>query len=138
MTKTEVLDYNKQCADIIGWLKQYNGQDFIEINSNKLIEWLPSNIYNRTMTGKYQFDLELCKFHSDWNWIMKVIEKIKETITKWDHIYTMSPEEQKVDYQLFKEDDIANRIEHLTMYADKETVVQAIAQFLIWYEQNKL
>ena len=32
---------------------------------------------------------------------------------------------------------IINRIEHLTMYADKEAVIEAIDKFLIWYEQNK-
>lgn len=132
MTKTEILNYNKQCAYIIGWLKQYNGQDFIEINSNKLIEWLPSNIYNRTMTGKYQFDLELCKFHSDWNWIHEIIESIEKL-----NYYTKNECIRNVNYFNIYELENNEVTFYGTSNSKKEAVVEAIDKFLKWHKQNK-
>lgn len=163
MTQEE-LEYNKMCCSILGWLKPYYSDFIVEITSDTFIDWLPSNIYGRTMNGKYQFDLSLCKFHSDWNWIMKVVDIIEK---KSEHIIMGRP--------LYNSFDIGNRNikfyfspnnkyllqlelkqvlsdepwihtmykHHIIQQFDfktkgkKEAVVQAINQFLIWYNNKK-
>lgn len=145
MTSEEVLEYNKRCAKFLEWKKCLT-HEFDKYGYCETVDGFITPFDNRVADPQileynssiYEYAIKDLQFTISWDWVMEVIEKIKETITEWDHIYTMSPEEQKVDYQLFKEDSIANRIEHLTMYADKEAVIEAINQFLIWHKRNKL
>jgi len=66
------------------------------------------------------------KFHSDWNWIMEVWEKIK-LIPNFDHFYTT-----------IKLGAMRNMICSRFWGNDsKEAVIQAIWQFLNWYNEQK-
>lgn len=69
----------------------------------------------------YHFD-DL-KFHSDWNWIMEVLKHIREIINVELTIH---------DFECVREMKLClNPFDY-----DKEAVVQAINQFLIWYESE--
>jgi hypothetical protein len=70
----------------------------------------------------HSYCYDLLKFDSDWNWIMDVVEAIEKNCA-WVKIRG-----QAVDIST-----IANTVAP----TKKEAVVQAINQFLIWYEQNK-
>lgn len=64
-------------------------------------------------------------FHSDWNWIHEVCEFINKTQNpKQGGDTTHSTLKREVQTLLSK--------------SAKEAVVQAINEFLIWYEQNKI
>jgi len=64
------------------------------------------------------------QFHSDWNWIHEVIEAIKNTTNPKEHSNTTF---STLRYEIQS---------HLGR-SNKEAVVHAINQFLIWYNENK-
>lgn len=56
MTQEEILDYNKLCAESLGW----------EYAKDR-------DIWNPNMHHDYSFTYSInLKFHSDWNWIMEI------------------------------------------------------------------
>lgn len=85
MDKQEILDYNKRCAELLGWE-----------NDTSLLN---------------------LRFHSDWNWIMEVVDAIEKVA--WVNIKGCAV-------------DIST-IVNLNAPTKKEAVVQAINQFLIWH-----
>jgi len=120
MNEKEILEYNKRCAEFLGW-KNLNDDSFPE--------------YVNPLGDFYQ--LKELKFHSDWNWIMEVVEAIEKlkfnvritiaciTIENaFDNDSNLSP--------IYKFHSMQGEFE-----SKKEAVVEAINQFLIWYEQNK-
>jgi hypothetical protein len=113
MTQEEILEYNKECALFMGLAIITDGISFFDTNYKAL--------------KRYDFD---------WNAIMEVVEKIKTEISIGEYKFNMCPEEQSWDYQLFIEDNEVNKILHLTIFCEKKTVVEAINQFLIFYNEN--
>lgn len=78
--------------------------------------------------GRYEsnrFTIKMLKFHSDWNWIMEMVENIVEK-TKFKTIDECS------EYEWYATIGVTR----LTITSKKEAVVQAINQFLIWNENN--
>jgi hypothetical protein len=89
----------------------------------------------------------LMKYHSDWNWIMKVVEKIEELgfATKIQHDYCISNygcDSCEIDTRenaLFIPDEYKEEIEPIVFEltkTKKQASVQAIYKFLIWYNEN--
>jgi hypothetical protein len=128
MTQQETLDYNKRCAEFLGselkndgqfdyWTYDHLGFDSIKISGSA---WVSGNF----------------KFHSDWNWIMEVVEAIEDIIFDEDNSFNVTI--GSTNYCVIQ-DSNGEVFETIQDYGDskKETVVQAINQFLIWYEQNK-
>ena len=123
MTKEEILEYNKLCAEFLG-LELY-GPGF------------PSGyFYKQDYYDFYHF--EDLKFHSDWNWIMMVIEKIQGLGFNTD---SYSPIQGSVELEdTLHEFNIWDKINPEIQgrgKTKKEAVVKAINQFLIWYNENK-
>ena len=76
--------------------------------------------------------LESMQYHSDWNWIMEVVETIEKlglTTSLTNNYFHIMKVENNVGTTVG-----SSKINSATK---KEAVVQAIDQFLIWYEQNK-
>lgn len=96
MTQEEILDYNKRCADFLG----------VKLHESQLTMPHPH------FTG----------YHSDWNWIMGVVEAIEKKVA-WVNIKGCAV-------------DIST-IANTSAPSKKEAVVEAIDQFLIWYNENK-
>ncbi len=113
MTEEE-LEFNRMCSDLIGLKIEDN---FIN-NTYEVESFFPLLGYSRPIR-----ELE---FHYNWSWIMEVVEAIEKlnkiviidgnkcTITPIDSSYIFCKNKSK-----------------------KEAVVQAINQFLIWYNKNK-
>ncbi len=114
MTQEEILQYNKRCAEFLG----------MDNDAFLLAKQIEKN------TG-------IChlKFHSDWNWIMEVVEAIEhKTIEGYPYRF-----ETKNGYvwflnELADKDSIIIQTEINSSL--KEAVVEAINQFLIWYNEN--
>jgi len=108
MTEQETLEYNKRCAEFLGW--KYSEE---------------KDRWNEDMLRQYSFveSIDL-KFHSDWNWIMEVVEAINKTQNpKQGGDTTHSTLKREVQALLGK--------------SAKEAVVEAINQFLIWYNNEQ-
>ena len=121
MTQEELLEYNKKCAEFLGlkrgwWISQQK-----PLTDDKK-QWC--DLDGKTfLDSKVYFDKDL-KFHSDWNWIMEVVEAINKTQNPMQGGDTTHS-------------TLKREVQALLGKAAKEAVVQAINQFLIWYEQNK-
>lgn len=118
MENKEILEYNKRCAEFLG------------VNKTLSSYYLPKfGLYvNKYGEVYYEevFREEELKFHSDWNWIMEVVEAIVEK-TKFKTIEECSENEWYATIGITK----------LAITFKKEAVVQAINRFLIWYQNNK-
>ena len=132
MTPQEILEYNKRCAE------------FLEIvtNSGYWVEFdktMPNYI---TMSYSKRHHIEQLCFHSDWNWIMEVLKAITKTGYNWELIdFNGTVKEEKYMKCSIFNLEIGKHYDRF-MYEssdEKEAVVQAINQFLIWYgKENKV
>lgn len=103
MTQQEILDYNKRCAAFLGGVYD---SDMTRYWFHLPIKW----------DGLFAPTTEELKFHSDWNWIMEVVEAILEKCSN--------------------SDDMEAYYNILDTFPRKEAVVQAINKFLIWYNET--
>lgn len=132
MTQEEILNYNRRCAEIVGlkrgwWISQEK-----PLTDDKKQWW---DINGKTFLGtKVYYDKDL-KFHSDWNWIMQVVETIEKLGFNFDSYNPID-----IGKDGFYEFNIWNRINPEIEgrgNTSKEAYIDAINQFLIRHEQNK-
>jgi hypothetical protein len=125
MTQEEIQEYNKMCAEFIGFY--YRDENTVQPIHN----WITGLA---TMT----YDpIRFLKFESDWNWIMEVIEKI-EGLQKYE-VKITKPLNTKFHYCEIRWIKTESSYMIITVGNDKtkkEAVLQAINQFLIWYNEN--
>ena len=128
MTQQE-LEYNKRCAEFLGWtyissidIKEGSYHTSIKAGwYTKVPRVLALGLTQYLYKGRSHNSLQ---FHSDWNWIMKVVEVIN-----------MIPNPKNLsDTTLYTH---RLNVQSILRSANKEAVVQAINQFLIWYNENK-
>jgi hypothetical protein len=135
MNNKEILEYNKRCAEFLGYKviteRPYDGAITVQEGCNN-----PSFLHDRMPDESWYV---YPKFDSDWNWIMEVVEAIEKLYEgnaycvqiKQDNCHIFVNTQFSLAYNKFVnifERDISK----------KEAVVKAINQFLIWYEKNKL
>lgn len=129
MTPEEILEYNKLCAEFVGWKKTHPN----------IKEW---HLYI-TPIGHVSYDKML--FHTDWNWIMEMIEAIEK-------LYNHPNNEINVDIkagqiEIFQRPfRLENNDYHEIIYlgdgyingSKKEAVIEAMYQFLKWYKTQNV
>ena len=121
MKEEEILEYNKRCAEFLGYINTTPTDKDFDIYHNEKGMIIGNKIH--TMIEPMS-----AKFHSDWNWISEIVEAIsnkfggvpffKEVYQKW-----LYEDKSSEDFLIFR--------------LKKEELVQAINQFLIWYNENK-
>lgn len=135
MTPEEIFEYNKRCSEFLGCKFSVNEQYELP----NMMVFPPKKNSNLCHTAKVCC-VEDMQFHSDWNWITEVVEAIEKLKFRFEialnevNLYCIL-EERRFSYAI-NYHDCENYGEemHLTK---KEAVVQAINQFLIWYNENK-
>jgi hypothetical protein len=114
------LENNKLLADFFGG--KYKNQTNIPLNDNEI--WLPKfGVCHLGNNGK------VLKFHSDWNWLMEVVEKIDglcrntgfEIYSRYVHI--------RVNNNLTISSNVCN--------SKREAVYKACVEFVKWYNEQK-
>ena len=121
MTNEEILEYNKRCAEFLGF--KYK-------NSKKFWVKYPYDD-NSFLSQRGYMRIDNLQFHSDWNWIMKIVESIlKEYRTDFYLDFDM-PINDTFTVSIGS-DGKYNSIGESNI-SSKEAVIQAINQFLIWY-----
>ena len=126
-----ILEYNKRCAEFLG-ARFFNATKDYELYG--VLECIGDGENEERF-----FTIQNMKFHSDWNWIMEIVTKIQSLAVVHDNtrtydsvfkewICTFSPS--------FKTHDFGY-IEGKSKASEKEAVVQAIDEFLIWMNENK-
>lgn len=147
MTQEEILEYNKRCAEFLGYkecLVNITDNYGYKVVVEGYITPFPKLNFDGTI---YQYDVDSLIFHSDWNWIMEVVEAISKIVdtrdgTKWgvkpfsigivDNMATLNIHPQ---YEMvYFENGEDAPFDYIELPTKKEAVVQAINQFLIWYD----
>ena len=120
MNEKEILEYNKRCALFLGAIYSEQAEAWGFGNAKNIGSKMFHGVMYHNVIQAERFEKEL-KFHSDWNWIMEMVEAIEKKV--WVNIKGCAV-------------DIST-IANLNAPTKKEAVVEAINQFLIWFEQNK-
>ena len=152
MTNEEIQEFNKRCAEFLGWkqsqkYEQFNDYHGIWEKENDGIWYKEEDIINDS--SKY-FEIKvndkglhnyhyILRFNSDWNWIMEIVEKI-QTLDKLGGIVTIQQGGCKITSRMAGDSSVYANVSNYFlqgMKGQKEAVVDAINQFLIWYNDAK-
>ena len=141
--KEEILQYNSRCAEFLGW-KETSEQfkiDWVGCKTKERLEKINKNhVPILEKNGDVIFpDFAIMNFTNDWNWIMEVVTKIQlldivhDNTRSYDSVFkeyqcTFSPQYKTHDF---------GYIVGKSKTSEKEAVIEAINQFLIWYNKNK-
>ncbi len=117
MTQEEKIEYNENCTKFLGW--KYAPKTSIHFPKGVWVD----------LKGLGHCAEKGLKFHSDWNWIMEVVEAIEKLGFQFN-IYHQ-------DCSIGKDKKFIVVTHATKVKTKKEAVVHAINQFLIWYNENK-
>lgn len=127
MTQEWVEQFIKKCADFLG--KDYDTEIY-SVCTNHLYDCGYRN--PEYIENPINWDC----YHSDWNWIMEVVERIENTKTT-----DLSNAEPFVTIRLVGCDIKFYNKERLPILTNaktkKQAVIQAIDQFIDWYNKQK-
>jgi predicted HicB family RNase H-like nuclease len=122
-----VLQYNKMCAEFLGAIYSEHAEAWGFGNAKNIGSKMFHGVMYHNVIEAQRFEKEL-KFHSDWKWIIEVVEAIEKL--GYDVVIAKTSCSIKMNKQLVKA--------ALMLETKKEAVVEAINKFLIWYEKNKI
>lgn len=128
LTQEWIAQYNKKCAEFLGYVSTTPTDPDFDIYEKKGGE-----------VGNL-IEPKSCKFHSDWNWIHEVIDKIEQTVY---NVRKSDGAEHKF-YVWFRKNHceiwpvwINKEPLKINANSKKEAVIQAIDQFIDWYNKQK-
>lgn len=129
MTQQEIKERNEQIALMLGWIP-YEGlnprwRNSFETNGN-------SEIFNKVV--------ETLKFHSDWNWLMEVVEFIRLKNWSYDMYCPSSINEKDSDgeFECNFWDKINPEVIGRSKTSLKEAVFLAVSDFAKLYNNKEL
>jgi hypothetical protein len=108
-------EFNRLCAEFLGYVNTTPTDPDFNIFENEKGMIIGNKIHTMLETMSM-------KFHSDWNWIHEVIEKINDTPIEDGFIECI-----EAKYLIFQR----------LGKTHKSAVVEAIWQFLNWYNEQK-
>jgi len=143
MTQEEILEYNKRCAEFLTITNGYFPEE-IEAKNQQF-----SHLCTYANTA-YAFDKDAepnktvwdyLEFHSNWNWIMEVVEAIEKLYSSKFYVSILESECVIIDKEAAGNEENPFMIKPIAACNEaeskKEAVVEATNQFLIWYAKNK-
>jgi hypothetical protein len=127
MEEKEILEGNKLIAEFMG-MKQ--GKDFADFNGRWSGDWFDAkNAINGCRN-------EILSFHSDWNWLMPVIEKIE--ILGYVTEISGNRERSFASIGIENTNEYPSRIGYGMEFLKKiDATYYAVIQFINWYNSNK-
>jgi len=132
MTQEEILEYNKRCAEFLGAIYSEHARAWGFGNAKNIGTKMFHGVIYHNVIQAERFEKEL-KFHSDWNWIMEVVDAIEKqggAVCIGNSNVVMI-----IFYLTDAMGDSYSKTRQLIGETKKEAVVQAINQFLIWYNE---
>lgn len=125
MTQEWIDQFNKKCAEFLGYVNTTPADKDFNIYKNEKGMIIGNKIYTMLETMSM-------KFHSDWNWIMEVVEAI-EKLGYWVCIQnTYIGFGNKNDENAFLNYSFSS-----FRTTKREAVIQAIDQFIDWHNEQK-
>lgn len=131
MTKEEIKEFNELCAEFLGYKNTTPTDPDFNIYENEKGMIIGNKIYTMLETMSM-------RFHSDWNWIMNV----KDKITSLKIVDEFNTGYDSVARGFFCSILPAYKNSFVPIYTnviveEKEAVIQVIYQFLKWYKENQ-
>jgi hypothetical protein len=127
---------DKIIAEFMGY--EFFDGDFKVPHTNKTSnsdfkEWCPTYWDNDLDSGGYLVAPCNLMFHSDWNWLMEVVEKIKKETNEDEFLNRLITTETRkaIDLELTLENCFRKS------YLSIEEVYNACVEFIKWYNENK-
>jgi hypothetical protein len=148
-TSKEIIEFNKKCAEFLKYHFQFYTDDYSKVTDKiKFVHGTEAEILrcsgqwwrcSKTPTDNFSwyFPSDL-KFHSDWNWIMKVkkaiceLDIVNEFNTKYDSVAK--------GYQCSLLPSFKDTFENFytdVFETEKKATIQTINTFLDWYNELK-
>lgn len=127
MTEQEILEGNKLIAEFM----QYNDIDCHECKH--------SSVCNHLQCGlSTQEKIEQFKFHSSWDWLMFVVQKVTKLIQDQQYIPIGKYQEYKEQYNIYEEQwrKLFDYQAYNFFKADIESIYKAMISFIEWYNHN--
>jgi len=117
----ENIENNKIIAEFMGGLK--DGESRLSLQKNEI--WLPIHgVCHLGNSGK------VLKYHSSWDWLMEVVEKIEGVL----------PDDSVITIQ-YKDCNIPVNEGEFDIYINATTKIEAVynacLEFIKWYNQQK-
>lgn len=133
MTQEWIEQYNRKCAEFMGY-------ELITPEMRKNPEKWNTSYWEHKDKDNIHTALKVLgshgylSYHSDWNWIMKVVEKIESL----ENIYFQIEEKSCYVYDIskFSYERMDSFIQQ-DANTKKEAVIRAIDQFIDWYNKQK-
>lgn len=117
----EILEYNKRCAEFLDW--KFEDEIWLKPHPKEFNRWIVAS-YSKTFVD----------FCYDWNWIMEVINEILKIYRTDFYLDFDMPVSDTFTVSIGSDGKYNSRGE--SNVSSKEAVVQAINQFLIWYNNE--
>jgi hypothetical protein len=131
----------------------YNYSYFVDTNEMKLpmskeLTKKVNNFQSGPINLSYGIQLDMLKFHTDWNWILEMVDAIENRKTQTSSFsFHIQPDSVLIkedrNYGFTMGDGLTSSVPiqfngsvWITGKNRKEAVAEAINQFLIWYEQK--
>jgi hypothetical protein len=109
-------------------IAEFMGMVYDNHNEQPNKYWELTDEHNFVSHKPYPQDKDL-KFHSDWNWLMEVVEKIESLD------YDVKIFNSTVEITSYK-DDFKTIFGYSDTYSKKEAVYNACIDFIKWYDKN--
>ena len=85
MDREFILDFNKKCAEFLGWKRAY-AHEFDKYGYCQTVDGYETPFVNiisdeqiiEYNNSRFTYSESELQFHSDWNWIMEVVEAIEK------------------------------------------------------------
>ena len=116
MTTDEIVKGNKLIAEFMGW---HFEPAFSDVNTTRYDRWI-------TPYSPAWATAEQMAFHSSWDWLMPVVEKISE-------IDNQAGEEMAAHMRNAALDDLA--ILNTSILCHKDEVYKRVVAYIKWYNQ---
>ena len=148
MDEKFVFEFNKLCADFLGWEKAFahelDGYRYVQTVDGYKTSFINSEGPRLINESPYVHSISELKFHSDWNWIMMVRSKIVKSgyrfyIDDGIEIGSGLPDikEDPEGYVKIITDELFGNKLKISVEGDSiESAVKGIHEFIIWYNNK--
>ena len=120
-----IVESNKLIVEFMGGLWGETSQKYGIGNA----QYLAIGTFKNLVKAKHHYSLNELLYHSDWNWLMEVVEKIESLGYKINNF-------SNNNYIYIGKDNVSSVIINEANLTKKEAFYKACVEFIKWYNEN--